>query len=253
MHLDVVDLRAFYYRTKLGRSAQRSLQAALREMWPEAKGMMVGGFGFAAPVLRPFLKESSKVLSLMPGQQGVMHWPQGAANLSTLVEETFWPIPAGFFDRLIVAHGLETCEMPDALLAEIYRTLAPGGRVIFIVPNRGGIWARRDITPFGYGRPYSVGQLETYLRRHKFQYESHRMALYAPPSNKKFWLKSAPFWEKRGRAMGPKFMAGAILLEVTKQVYAVPPGGLREKVRGQVEILSGLARPKPKPVNNREM
>ena len=30
MHLDVVDLRAFYYRTRLGRSAQRALQEALR-------------------------------------------------------------------------------------------------------------------------------------------------------------------------------------------------------------------------------
>ena len=38
--------------------------------------------------------------------------------------------------------------------------LAPGGRVVFIVPNRSGLWARRDVTPFGYGRPYSLGQLE---------------------------------------------------------------------------------------------
>ena len=77
MHLDVVDLRAFYYKTKLGRSAQRSLQEALRELWPNTEGQIVAGFGFAAPLLRPFLHNSEKVLNLMPGQQGVMHWPPG--------------------------------------------------------------------------------------------------------------------------------------------------------------------------------
>ena len=49
MHQDVVDLRAFYYRTPLGRSAQRALQEALRALWPETRGSVVVGFGFAAP------------------------------------------------------------------------------------------------------------------------------------------------------------------------------------------------------------
>ena len=173
MHLDVIDLRNFYYRTKLGRSAQRGLQGAMRGLWPDVKGMEVAGFGFAVPVLRPFLGEAQRVLGLMPGQQGVMHWPPGGANLTALVEETMWPLAAGSLDRVVVAHGLETCESPDALLAEIWRVLAPGGKVVFIVPNRSGIWARRDVTPFGFGRPYSVGQLEGYLRLHRFQAERH--------------------------------------------------------------------------------
>jgi len=247
MHLDVIDLRNFYYRTKLGRSAQRGLQGAMRGLWPDVKGMDVAGFGFAVPVLRPFLGEAQRVLGLMPGQQGVMHWPSGAANLTALVEETAWPLNAGSIDRLVVAHGLETCAQPDALLAEIWRVLAPGGRVVFIVPNRSGMWARRDATPFGFGRPYSVGQLETYLRLHRFQTERHVMALYTPPSQKRFWLKSAPFWEKWGHRIGGPLGAGAILLEATKQVYALPRGGLREAVRAPVGILQGLGGARPKP------
>ncbi|MFT7179958.1 MAG: hypothetical protein ACI87T_000313, partial [Planctomycetota bacterium] len=31
MHLDVADLRHFYYRTQLGRAVQRSLREAVRE------------------------------------------------------------------------------------------------------------------------------------------------------------------------------------------------------------------------------
>ena len=67
---------------------------------------------------------------------------------------------------------------PDeaALFAEIRRVLAPGGKAIFLVPNRAGIWARRDATPFGYGRPYSIGQLEKTLSDNKFTAERHAAA-----------------------------------------------------------------------------
>ena len=77
MHLDVLDLRAFYYRTRLGRAAQRALQEALRSLWPDTSGMTVVGFGFAAPMLRPFLRDARRVIGLMPGQQGVMPGPPG--------------------------------------------------------------------------------------------------------------------------------------------------------------------------------
>jgi SAM-dependent methyltransferase len=249
MHLDVIDLRAFYYRTRLGRSAQRALQEALRGLWPDTHGMTVAGFGFAAPMLRPFLKDAQRVIGLMPGQQGVMPWPGGSTNLCTLVEETRWPLAAATVDRLIIAHGLETCESPDALVAEIWRVLAPAGQVVFIVPNRSGLWARRDVTPFGFGRPYSSGQLEALLRRHRLAFERQAGALYSPPSHRKFWLQTAHLWERLGRRFDPRLMAGALLVEASKQVYARPPSsGSRVIVPGPLEVLEGLAGPKPKPV-----
>lgn len=251
MHLDVLDLRAFYYRTRLGRSAQRGLQQALRTLWPSTPDMTVVGFGFAAPMLRPFMAEARRVVALMPAPQGVMPWPPGAANVSALVEETQWPIEAGSVDRLIVAHGLETCDRPAALLAEIWRVLAPGGQVIFIVPNRSGLWARRDVTPFGSGRPYSFGQLEALLRQNRFAPERHAAALYAPPSHRKIWLQTAQIWERLGRRFDPQLMAGALLVEATKQIYARPTAGSKLAVPGPLDVLEGLARPKPKPVEGR--
>ena len=115
--------------------------------------MTVAGFGFAAPLLRPFLTDARRVISLMPAQQGVMPWPSGGPNLSALVEETAWPLGTGFVDRMLVLHGLETCERPAALLDEAWRVLAPGGRAAFIVPNRAGLWARRDGRPSAMGGP----------------------------------------------------------------------------------------------------
>ena len=70
MHLDVLDLRAFYYRTHLGRLAQRVLQEALRGLWPETRGMTIVGYGFAAPMLRPFLADARRVVALMPEPAG---------------------------------------------------------------------------------------------------------------------------------------------------------------------------------------
>ncbi len=248
MHLDVVDLRAFYYRTKLGRVAQRVLQDAVLELWPDTTHETVAGFGFAAPLLRPFLAKSRRVISLMPAQQGVMAWPQGEVNRSVLVEEMHWPLEAGFVDRLIVAHGLETCERADALMAEIHRVLAPDGHVIFIVPNRAGLWARRDATPFGFGRPYSTGQVEALLRKHNFLPERHAAALYVPPSHKRFWLRTDRLWEGLGRRLDAQVLAGALLVEAHKQVYARPRGGNRAVVTKPLDVLEGFAKPRPKPV-----
>lgn len=253
MHLDVVDLRAFYYRTKLGRMAQRVLQEELRRLWPDTKHMTVAGFGFANPFLRPFLTDSRRVISLMPGQQGVMAWPQGVANHAVLVEETNWPISAGSIDRLIVAHGLETCERANALMEEVYRVLAPGGYAVFIVPNRSGIWARRETTPFGYGRPYSTGQVESLLRKHNFLPERHTAALYTPPSHKRFWLRTDRIWEGLGRRLDARMLAGTLLVEASKQVYAAPRRGTPVIVPGPFDVLEGLTHPKPKPATGRSV
>jgi SAM-dependent methyltransferase len=239
MHLDVVDLRHFYYATRLGQSAQRALHEALHGLWPRTRGMTVAGFGFAAPLLRPFLADAERVVSLMPAQQGVMPWPRGEANLSALVEETAWPIPAGTVDRLIVAHGLETCERPGALLDEIWRAMAPAGRVVFIVPNRSGLWARRDVTPFGYGRPYSFGQIDAMLRKHRFVPERHSAALYWPPSHARIWLRTARLWERLGRRFEPRMLAGALVLEASKQIYARPHPAPRWGCAGRSRCLTG--------------
>ncbi|MBD3678713.1 MAG: methyltransferase domain-containing protein [Rhodobacteraceae bacterium] len=248
MHLDVLDLRNFYYRTGLGRAAQRAIRDQVTWLWPEAKAQTVVGFGFAAPLLRPFLSDARRVIALMPGQQGVMPWPAGEPNVSVLCEETLWPLEDGSVDKLVLLHGLETCENPPALLRECWRVLGPGGRALFIVPNRAGIWARRDVTPFGYGRPYSLGQLESQLKRHDFTPERHVAALFQPPSHRRFWLRTGPFWEGAGRKISTYFAGGVIMVEATKQVYSPKRPGLAEAVRRPLKALDGLGQPDPKPV-----
>jgi SAM-dependent methyltransferase len=230
MHLDVVDLRTFYYRTRLGRAAQKAIRSQLLELWPEASRQTVVGFGFAVPLLRPYLAEARRVTALMPGPQGVMPWPAGMPNVSVLCDETLWPVQTGHVDKLVLMHGLETSENPAGVLAEAHRALGPGGKAVFIVPNRAGLWARRDGTPFGFGRPYSLGQLEAQLSRAGFTATRHAAALFQPPSDRRFWLKTGDLWEGVGRRVSGRYAGGVLFVEATKHV-AAPSGGTPEAVR----------------------
>ncbi|MFK7752652.1 MAG: methyltransferase domain-containing protein [Sedimentitalea sp.] len=241
MHLDVQDLRNFYYRSTLGRAAQLSLRTGLLALWPEAKGQTVVGFGFAVPVLRPYLQDARRVMALMPGPQGVMPWPAGQPNISSLVEETHWPIETGHVDKLVMIHGLETSEHPSQLLSECWRVLGPGGKAIFVVPNRAGLWSRSDRTPFGFGRPYTVSQLEAQLKKHQFLPERHRAALYQMPSERRFWLKAGPLMERVGLRAQTALAGGVFLVEVSKRVQ--PPSGtpVRKPARNPLGVLA----PKP--------
>lgn len=248
MHLDVIDLRNFYYRTGLGRAAQRAIRNRVLELWPETKGQTVVGFGFAVPLLRPYLASARRVIGLMPGQQGVMHWPANADNLSVLCEETAWPIETGRVDRLIMMHGLEPSENPAALLSESWRVLGPGGKAIFIVTNRAGMWSRRDVTPFGYGRPYSLSQLEAQLKSYHFVPERHRAALFLPPSERRIWLRMGPMLERYGHRISARFVGGALVVEVSKRAHSPTLPGLGEAVKKPLEVWDGIARPKPKPI-----
>ncbi|MEM6757989.1 MAG: hypothetical protein AAF601_00775 [Pseudomonadota bacterium] len=236
MHLDVQDLRNFYYRSPLGRAAQMSLRDRMLQLWPEAQGQTVVGFGFATPLLRPYLADARRVIALMPGPQGVMPWPSDGNNVAVLAEETLWPIETGHVDKLVVLHGLETSERAYDLLEEAWRVLGPGGKALFIVPNRAGLWSRRDRTPFGYGRPYSASQLETQLRKHQFLPERHLGALYQFPSAKRVWMKSGNVIERVGRSMPGMFAGGAFMVEASKLVY--PPKG---------KVVRSRARPRAVP------
>lgn len=247
MHHDIDQLRRFYYQRALGRVVQRILRDRLTGRWDPAQcaGMTVAGYGFAAPMLRPYLGRARRVTALMPGPQGVMGWPAGMPNHAVLCDETAWPVETGSLDRLVMLHGLETSEHPRELLDEAWRCLGPGGRMMLMVPNRAGLWAASDRTPFGFGRAYTTGQVEAQMRRAGFSPDWHGSAVYIPPSDRRFWLGSAQFWERTGARISRVLIAGVILVELSKQTRAPVGPGVRIHVPSPMEILDGVARPRP--------
>jgi SAM-dependent methyltransferase len=217
MSMDVVDLRSFYHG-RLGQVARRILRAKLRARFADVTGLRVLGAGFAAPLLGIFRDEAERVLAFMPAEQGVMDWQSGRGAASALVEEEIWPLPDAAVDRIVLVHALENADYPRELLRECWRCLAPGGRLIVIVPNRRGAWSRMESTPFGHGRPYSRGQLTNLLRDAQFAPVNWTEALMFPPIERGMILRSALWLERVGSSLWAPF-AGVHIVEVVKQVY----------------------------------
>lgn len=240
MHLDVHLLRDFYYRTQLGRASQKAVRDQLVARWGDARGLSVAGYGFAVPLLRPFLARATRVVGLMPAPQGVMHWPADGANHSVLVDEARWPLANDSIDRLVMLHGLETSDHPMALLDEAHRVLASQGRALVVVPNRSGLWARRDATPFGFGRPYSRGQIERLLEDCGFITTGHSAALFFPPAGGRFWMRSARGLERLGRRYAPERLGGVLMIEAMRRDTAPTRPGLRAGIRQPLRVLEGV-------------
>ncbi|MBM3607096.1 MAG: class I SAM-dependent methyltransferase [Alphaproteobacteria bacterium] len=214
---DIVDLRAFY-ATALGRLARRVVTEFLRARWDSTVGLSMLGIGYAPPYLSAFRSEALRTLAFMPAALGVVNWPGAGVSSSALVETNMLPLPDASIDRVLLVHGLETSDSPEEMLAEIWRILTPGGRLIIVAPNRGGVWARNDTTPFGYGRPYSRRQLREFLKEAQFSPMHWAEGLYMAPSSRRMMLRLAPAIEKIGQRLSLPG-AGVHLVEATKQVY----------------------------------
>ncbi len=226
--MDVIDLRDFYSQ-RLGIVARRLINRGIQVCWPDADGQRVLGIGYPTPYLGLFRDNSERCIAFMPAAQGVLKWPTGRPALAALVDEFSLPLPDASFDRILLVHALEMCDDPENLLREIWRVLAPSGRLIAVIPNRRGVWTRTDTTPFGHGRPYSRAQITQLLRLTWFTPANWGEALFMPPVAKGWFLRSAMAWERAGEALSMPF-AGVHIVEATKQVYRALPAH-RERAR----------------------
>ena len=217
--MDVVDLKEFYV-SPLGQTVRRLIAHRILTRWKGLNGATILGLGHAVPYLESWRDTAERIIGFMPARQGVMHWPSGKPSATALVDESDLPLEDGSVDLALVIHGLElTDHMPD-MLRELWRVLSPQGRVLFVVPNRRGMWARFDSTPFGHGRPFSRQQLAQILRDAQFAPSAWAHALFVPPFKRGFVRRSAPAWERVGLWVSPAF-SGVIIVEAIKQVYAV--------------------------------
>lgn len=233
MQQDIVDLREFYARP-LGGVVRRILANRIRARWRSLGGLTVFGLGYATPYLGAFREEAMRLGALMPAAQGVAAWPEEGPSHTALVEEDLLPLTDSCVDRLLAVHCLESSESARSLLRELWRVLAPGGRLLLVVPNRRSVWAQLDTTPFGHGQPYSRGQLARLLRETMFTPLEWTNALYMPPLNWPPLLRWAVAWERLGAVLWPAF-SGVILVEATKQIHAVPVERERREIRARLQ------------------
>jgi SAM-dependent methyltransferase len=233
MRRDVLDLRQFY-ASELGAAARLMVGRKVTEAWGDAHGLDVLALGYATPFVAS-LTAARRVIAAMPAQQGVEVWPGGRANLSCLVGEDSLPFPNALFDRILLVHAIEEAADAVGLLREVWRVMAPSGRVIVAAAARNGLWANSERTPFGQGRPYSRGQLAELLREAELEPSGWTRALYLPPAA---WLAGwAEGFEQAGSRLWPGF-AGVVLMEAVKQTFAVKPRGMRVRARAAKPVLA---------------
>lgn len=238
MYQDVADLNAFY-RSRLGQVTRRVVLARVRAIWPDIAGQSLLGLGYAMPYLRVFNGEAERVLGLCPAAQGVIRWPNDGPSQVALIEEDELPLPDESMDRILLVHAVETSEMQRHLMRQVWRVLAPGGRILVLAANRRGMWARADRTPFGHGHPFSEQQLDRLLRASMFTPLRTEFALYVPPIQRGLSLWSAPAWERVGRRWGLP-LPGIVMIEASKQMYGVTPAGAKA-LRRRSRALAGAA------------
>ena len=216
MLLDAADLRDFY-KTSLGLVVRRALTNRISEIWSGRQHGTVIGLGFTSPFLGRYRSDAARLGALMPQSQGALVWPSRGLVRTALVEEHQLPLPDNSVDWLLGVHCLEGSERAEPLLREMWRVLAPEGRMLLVVPNRRGIWARTDTTPFGQGRPYSRSQLEALLKQSLLTPQVWSAALHFPPLTNSLMLRSAPALERGGRRISG-MLAGVILVEAKKEM-----------------------------------
>lgn len=236
MNMDIVDLRQFY-ATPLGAIARRSIEQALISVWKPLSQERLVGLGYATPYLDRFKADTERTIALMPARQGGVHWPFGEPCATALVFDEDLPLPDSSVDRMLLVHALEHFENAGETLHEIWRVLSPGGRLVIVAPNRRGVWARIEHTPFGSGRPYTGGQLSALLRENMFTPTGWSDSLHFPPTSRRVVLRMSRAFERLGRRLAPVF-AGAIVVEATKQLYQGLPVRQRQSRRVFVPVLS---------------
>lgn len=238
MRIDVLALQRFYASAK-GAAAQRMIAKKLRSTWPDAQGLDMLGLGFATPFLDIYRETARRSVAAMPASQGAERWPNGAPGLTVLFEESRLPFADSVFDRVILAHALEEAESPQPLLREIWRVMAPEGRLVVIVANRWSFWAQAEDTPFGYGRPFSRRQLGLLLGDALFEPIASARALYTPPIGPLLKIADAlePVGEIAWRAFG-----GVVLMEAVKRLYAETAGAGRKVLLAAAPARASRAR-----------
>ena len=221
MYNDVIALRDFY-KTPLGQHVAGQMHPHMTRFWQaDASGcnVMVGyGLGWLSPTSRNH-HIPANLLSLMLARSGVIAWPEFGPGRSGLVDSHALPLPDVHIDRLLLAHALEFDAEPGRLLDECWRVLDGAGRLLVVVPNRRGLWARLEHTPFGHGRPYSSRQLCQLLDTHGFVPKRTYRTVCLPPLHNRAMVRFATTIERLGQRWWPA-LGGVLLVEAEKKLYA---------------------------------
>ena len=216
MLYDVGKMDAFYNGT-LGQMVSKSLSNELSKLWSPTNttSNIVVGFPldfFPSDVICPVL---------MPTEIGRMPLEYENSVYSVLIDSKSWPLESDTVDYIFITHALEFIPDQQNFLLEAKRVLKSAGKLILMVPHRGGLWSKADATPFGHGTPFSKGQIFKILKNSGLSPEKCIRSLFLPPFADKLPKALSDQIEIIGEHL-LQLLGGVLIVEATKMVYAEP-------------------------------
>ena len=224
MRDDLRDVREFY-ASRGGRVASKLLRTRMAAIWPDLSRLCVLGLGHTQPFLSLWERQARLCVAGEFAAAGRRRaGTHMLASASCMAHESGLPFPDLSFDRILLCHALETSRHTTKLLREVWRLLKDDGRLMLMVPNRRGLWAHVENSPFGQGAPSSRRQIERLLADALFRVERAEGALWLPPANLRPLLKVGTLIDRTGARLAPQF-SGVLLIDAVKDVYAALPAG----------------------------
>ncbi len=163
-----------FYKTALGRYSVDVFKSFLL---PQLDRLPTLWLGY---VDEDFLSRDDIIASELPLSEEKQNFPCDYHDL---------PFEQMSFKQAVMWHVLEKDKEPNKCLEAVWDVLDGEGKLFIIVPNRLGVWANSDKTPFGHGAPYSTGQIKKLVQDNGFEVLSVRYCLYAFPSSGRFLLR----------------------------------------------------------------
>lgn len=181
MHLDVTNFYQFY-QTVLGGLVKRVLMENLDELWEKNCDNYICGLGYCEQFLEIYKQRGVKTLSLQSIYSGVYVQNSSLGIRNLLIDENHLPLADNSQTHILSMHLLEHTASPFSYIKEVARVLSPdNGEAIFIIPNRRGLWARIENTPFGHGKPYTKQQIIDVAEAYNLHIKNYKTALFFPP------------------------------------------------------------------------
>ncbi|GAB5459407.1 MAG: methyltransferase domain-containing protein [Henriciella sp.] len=240
MRQSAATLEAFY-ATRLGRASTERLGQRMFDLWGANKGKSVLVVGYPAPVLPIWQGTARTCIGVVPAEIGETSLTGARGGVLARIGEERLPFNDGTFDRVVLLHAVEEADNPRRLLREVWRILAPEGRVIVAATNRFSFWSLSEANAFGHGRPWTRRQLSRFMSDSLLQVTASTTAVHMPPLDWVLITAASRSWERAGEILAPG-LGGVVLVEATKRLYAKPGGGAGAVVTRAVKTSKGASR-----------
>ncbi len=217
MYLDFLNYQKFY-NSSIGKLLASHIQGIIKKYCYLYDNQNIGCFGYCHPYLN-FLKEFNLTTSYCYSKRMGISDDNIIKNKKILIDEEKIPFQDSYFDHVFLIHYLENNHNTKLSLREIWRSLAPEGKLYIIIPNKKSSWFLSDRSPFSSGNGFSKKQISELLDESFFDIQNIERLVYFPNTNIKFINYNNNLIEKFGSILF-KYFNGVYFCVVKKRIYA---------------------------------